>query len=848
MSTSDGAVQLDLRANTKQFEADADAAAGRVKSRFAGVGAAIGKLFAVKALVDFGNGCTQVASRLTEVQNVVDVVFPEMSDQVNAWSRNLVEQFGLSETKAKEYVGTLGSMARSMGFTEGQAYGMATGIAELAGDVASFYDISSDEAYDKLTAIFTGMVQPLRQLGINMTQASLDAYAMANGFGKVVSEMNEAEQAMLRYQFVSDRLRFAQGDFERTSSSWANQLRILSMRFEELRVAIGNSLILMLAPVIQTVNTIIAALTTAANAVYRFVAALASTGLGRFAKRAASMVGALAGNTSEAADSTGELSAAQDGAAGSAGRQAAAQAKLNRTLASFDRINKLASDSASGGGGGGVGGGGGIGGISDAIASLGDAADATFNFQEALDSIVLPRELELAFGRLHDSVARLAGILSGAMMWAWENVLKPLGEWAISEVAPEVVEILAGALDTLSGVLEVLAPVWQVLWEHVVKPFCKALGDAFVKNLEFMSDTLDFVAATIEEMVPWAEQFATYLEAGLEALEKMLGLDSKLNRFRKGYNITTGPVGVNARGGNVSRKGVADLLTPGGGWDGSIKTLGGLLRKQSGMGSQLGTMRSQLSTTIDMTRTLSALWGAIGSKRISLKAEDLTKDAVAGAISQLAKVTDKSVTLTAKDSVADGVNAANAKLATVTSKTVTLSSKDSVKAGVDSATTKLANFKDKTNTLRTNAKPAVESLDLANGKLDKFKDKSITLKVTPKLTKEHLKATGILNGTADLSFFAQGGYVERNTPRLAVIGDNTREGEIVSPESKFQSMLDKAAGSSDMTEVVQLLERIASIVDGMDTAVYLDGRAITRAVVGNVNRQAQATGRSPIIV
>ena len=279
-----------------------------------------------------------------------------------------------------------------------------------------------------------------------------------------------------------------------------------------------------------------------------------------------------------------------------------------------------------------------------------------------------------------------------------------------------------------------------------------------------------------------------------------------------------------------------------------MKTLGGLLRKQGGMGSQLGTVRSQLSNTIDMTRTLSAVWGAIGSKRISLKAEDQTKEAVAGAVAQLAKVTDKTVKLEAKDAVAPGVDSANAKLATVNSKTVTLSSKDSVKAGVDSATTKLANFKDKTNTLRTNAKPAVESLDLANGKLDKFKDKSITLKVTPKLTKEHLKATGILNGTADLSFFAQGGYVERNTPRLAVIGDNPREGEIVSPESKFQSMLDRAAGSADMGEVVQLLGRIASIVGAMDTGVYLDGREITRAVVRNVNQQAQATGRSPIIV
>ena len=101
---------------------------------------------------------------------------------------------------------------------------------------------------------------------------------------------------------------------------------------------------------------------------------------------------------------------------------------------------------------------------------------------------------------------------------------------------------------------------------------------------------------------------------------------------------------------------------------------------------------------------------------------------------------------------------------------------------------------------------------------------------------------------APSAWFAQGGWVARNTPQLAVIGDNTREGEIVSPESKFQTMLDKAAGQGNDAETVRMLGLILQAVQGIDANVYIDSRDVTRAVVGNINRQVQSTGRSPLYV
>ena len=143
--------------------------------------------------------------------------------------------------------------------------------------------------------------------------------------------------------------------------------------------------------------------------------------------------------------------------------------------------------------------------------------------------------------------------------------------------------------------------------------------------------------------------------------------------------------------------------------------------------------------------------------------------------------------------------------------------------------------------------------DYAMGKINALNSKSLNnhyayLDFTPRLTKNKLQVISKGVSGFDLSFFARGGFVERNSPRLAVIGDNSREGEIVSPESKFQTMLDKAAGQGGNAETNALLRQLISIVGSIDGGVYIDGKAITNTVVSNVNAQTRATGRSPILI
>lgn len=207
-----------------------------------------------QAIVEFGKESLELASDLQEVQNVVDVTFKTMSDQVNDFARNAIKSAGMSETMAKQYVGTFGAMADSFGFTEQEAYDMATSLTQLTGDVASFYNLDHDEANTKLKAVFTGETEALKELGVVMTQTALDQFALEQGFDKTTSEMTEQEKVSLRYKFVMDKLSGASGDFVRTQDSWANQTRILSEQWAAFQTQIGTGLLEIFTPFVVFLN------------------------------------------------------------------------------------------------------------------------------------------------------------------------------------------------------------------------------------------------------------------------------------------------------------------------------------------------------------------------------------------------------------------------------------------------------------------------------------------------------------------------------------------------------------------------------------------------------------------
>lgn len=293
----------------------------------------------------------ELGSDLAEVQNVVDVTFTTMSDKVNEFAKNAMTSAGLSETMAKQYVGTFGAMSKSFGFSEQQAYDMSTALTQLTGDVASFYNISQDLAYIKLKSVFTGETETLKDLGVVMTQTALDQYALANGYGKTTSEMTEQEKVALRLAFVQKQLSAASGDFIRTSGSWANQVRVMQLQLQSLKATVGQGLINIFTPVLKVINILLGKLATLANAFKSFTELITgkkssgqTSGSGAGLTGDASGVQDTADAYGQAADNAGKLADSTEDVA-DATKDAAKAAK--GYLSPLDEINRYSTQDTS---------------------------------------------------------------------------------------------------------------------------------------------------------------------------------------------------------------------------------------------------------------------------------------------------------------------------------------------------------------------------------------------------------------------------------------------------------------------------------------------------------------------
>ncbi|OUO77891.1 hypothetical protein B5F53_11795 [Blautia sp. An249] len=222
-------------------------------------------------LINFGKQAIELGSDITEVENVVDVSFGNMADKAYEFASTAKEQFGLSELAAKQYAGTMMAMLNSTGVAQDAAAEMSVNLAGLAGDLASFYNISTDDAFYKLRAAIAGETEPMRQLGINMTVAAMESYALSQGIDKSWQSMTQAEQALLRYNYILSVTGAQQGDFARTQNTYANQTRLLALNFQTLSATIGQGFIAAILPAIQALNALMSVLQRAAEAFRDFM-------------------------------------------------------------------------------------------------------------------------------------------------------------------------------------------------------------------------------------------------------------------------------------------------------------------------------------------------------------------------------------------------------------------------------------------------------------------------------------------------------------------------------------------------------------------------------------------------
>ena len=367
-------VQQQTKSATSAVERQTD----KIKSAFGKIGKAISIALSAAAIIRFGKSCIELGSDLAEVQNVVDVTFGAMSETINRFARDALEEFGLSETSAKKYSSTLGAMLKSMGFTTQAAAEMSMQMTGLAADMASFYNLDTDVAFEKIRSGISGETEPLKQLGINMSVANLEAYALSQGITKAYNSMTQQEQAMLRYNYLMSVTADAQGDFARTSDGWANQVRVLTERFNALKATIGKGLIAVFTPVIRVLNALLSKILTVTDAFSNMIAKIT----GKNTKTTTTAVEGIGGAADTATGSMENLGGATD----KAGSSAKKAAKEYAGLASFDEIHSLTKNDDSGSGGSGSGGGAAGGGLSENIVDAANETDETLN--PALEKLI----------------------------------------------------------------------------------------------------------------------------------------------------------------------------------------------------------------------------------------------------------------------------------------------------------------------------------------------------------------------------------------------------------------------------------------------------------------------------
>lgn len=465
----DGSIRINTKIDSKGFNQGLNAITGSLK-KLAG---AVGVAFGVAAVVNFGKEALNIASDLTEVQNVVETAFGAMSSQVDTWAKNSIKQFGMSELAAKRMASTYMAMNAGMGLNGQGAADMAMKTAERAADVASFYNKSIEESDTMLKSIWTGETESLKQIGVVMTQTNLDAYALANGFGKTVQEMTQAEQVQLRYAYVMNQTRLAAGDFVKTQDSWANQTRILSEQWKQFLGIIGQGLIQVFTPALKYLNQLMSVLIQWAQTFSAVTAAI-------FGKQQTQ-----ANSTASAVESVADASnAAADGQNALAGATKKAAKAAKGALAPYDQLNVIQSDSASTGSD--------VGNASTAVSGSSPMTAGTSNVEELKIPpwIVETREtLSHMWDELAPSFQKAAAKFKKPFddfknnietFWGKMKLLKnPLADWFNGDL----ISYLKQSIDTISTILAGLFDSFNLVFGDILNLVVAPAVETFVTHI-----------------------------------------------------------------------------------------------------------------------------------------------------------------------------------------------------------------------------------------------------------------------------------------------------------------------------------------------------------------------------
>lgn len=347
--------------------------ADSMKAKSFSLASAIGKVYATYwslfRAVGLLRNAIDISSSLTEVENVVRQTFGIYENLINDFSKTCIEKFGMSELSAKQFASRFQAMGTALDIPQGQMAKMSIRLTKLAGDMASFYDVSQEDIAKSLQSVFSGTTAPMRRYGIDLTQATLKEWALKQGLDANISSMSQAQKAMLRYQYVLAHTANITGDFKRTQDSWHNQVTLLRENFKALGAVVGGGLINAFKPFLHVLNAVLQKVISFAEMVTN---ALGSIFGWRYEASKGAGLGGLADDIGSASDGMDDLAGSSGDAAKNTGN-AAKKAKdlkdnVNKAVRAFDELktislpdkksNSGSGNKGSGSGSGGDGGGG----------------------------------------------------------------------------------------------------------------------------------------------------------------------------------------------------------------------------------------------------------------------------------------------------------------------------------------------------------------------------------------------------------------------------------------------------------------------------------------------------------
>lgn len=860
MSDVVGQIALELGIDSSQIvnqlTGASNKAAKQATSIFSGMGKKIAAGLSIAAFTKFTKDCLEVGSNVTEVQNVVDTAFGDLSHQADLWASNAMTNFGLSELSAKKYMGVFGQMSNAVGITGQAALDMAEDVTGLTGDVASFYNLSTDEAYTKLKSIWTGETETLKDLGVVMTQTNLDQYALNNGFGKTTAKMTEQEKVMLSYQYVTSALSNATGDFVKTQDSWANQTRILSLRFEQLKASLGKGFIALFTPILRGLNNLLAGLQKVADGFASFVQMLTGADVSTSMGSISSDIAGIGDDASSAADNVGDI--------GSAAKKTAKD--IEKSLAGFDQINKLtepADDSSDSSGS--------TGGTSSGIGSVDlvpDVSGSTSNATSAISDFVNKAKKELdklrkwsvstfspSMSRIWDGLTKNTDTAKKNLTSAF-NDIKALGPPLLNYFNGPFTNYLVTWVDTngsiLNGLFDSFNTVFSDVWNKAAYPILANFVSVGLPMLtDFASQTLSLNGTIYDTFkASWNSLWSEGVSPAIESISNVwIGL---VNTMAGAWNewgepIFTGIKAAVKTTGDVFLDIWNNMLQPV--WENALDVIDRVWSEH---------LQPLLANFLDFVGEIVTCATTIYNNFIA---------PVVGFLSELLGP----IFIAIFDSIGNKVGVVVGTIADLMNDTITVfkgviqfikgvfsgdweGAWNGIVTAFDGIFSGIADI----------AKGPINMvIGLINGMLDGLESgiNSIVRKVNslsfdvpdwvPVIGGDHFGFDLPEVGFGNVPYLAQGGYVKPNTPQLAMIGDNRHQGEVVAPEDKLLDMAQKAAAMASsaelLAEAISILKQILKILETLDLDIQLDGKSLKKYVVDKINEHTKQTGKCEII-